>query len=211
MKYERKNIVSNLYETSKASTGQAMLGTGAAQYDVYHLDAMKEQFCRFYRHSENIKSCDAYYYDTKNHLIVEFKNTHHMRLKEYYDEIEIKLLDTHMLCRETFWRSRKLNAIIGIVNVIVVYNDALNYGSGVRNIAGALNQIRPLQGDIKRYTKEPEQFLDEDEFLEKVKCTKEKYEKDFYNEIEFIDKKDFEERYIKTGYFSGLEIWSEIC
>lgn len=210
MKYKREEIVSNLYETSKSSTGKAMLSVSADKYEVYHLDLIKEKFCKYYRHSDKIKSCDAYYYDSHNHIIMEFKNAHHMKLKDYYDEIEIKLLDTHMLCRENFWKNKKLNAILNNVKVVVVYNDTLNNGEGVNRIADSLNKMRPLQGDSCRHTKALSQFSSEEEFQDKVNNTKEKYEKEFYQEIEFIDKKEFEKRYVDTGYFLELENWAEV-
>lgn len=211
MKYKGTEIISDLYSTSMSKRGGHLLEKNAETKIVYDLDLVKDKYCEYYRHSEKIKSCDAYYYDTnKNHLIMEFKNTHHLKFKSFYDELEIKLLDTHMLCRENFWRSKKLNYILEHVNVAIVYNDALNNGVGVNTIANALCKMKPIQGDIKRNTQVVEQFTDESEFQKKVKNTKDKFEKEFYHEIEFIDKKEFEERYIETGYFSELEIWSEI-
>lgn len=211
MKYKGTEIISNLYAASKSKRGGYLLEKSTEPQSVYDLDLIKDRYCEYYRHSEKIKSCDAYYYDiNKNHLIMEFKNTHHLKLKSFYNEIEIKLLDTHMLCRENFWKSKKLNYILEHVNVAVVYNDALNNGIGVNAIANALSGMKPLQGDKKRNTQVIEQFMDESEFQEKIKFTKSKFEKEFYHEIEFIDKKEFEAKYIDTGYFSELEMWSEI-
>ena len=101
MVYERNKIVSNLFETSKSQKGGALLPVKAGQYEVYDLDALKDEFCKAYRHDEKLKSCDAYYYDVNNYIVVEFKNTHHFNLKEYYDEIEIKMTEIgRASCRE---------------------------------------------------------------------------------------------------------------
>lgn len=40
-------------------------------------------------------------------MLVEFKNTSYQKLKEYYNDIEIKMIDTHMLLAETFYRYKK--------------------------------------------------------------------------------------------------------
>lgn len=106
-----------------------------------------------------------------------------MKLKDYYDKIAIKLLATHMLCRENFWKSKKLNVILNNIKVVVVYNDALNNGDGVNRIADSLNKMKPYQGELRRCVKALEQFAIEEEF---------------------------EERYVDTGYCSELEIWAEV-
>lgn len=207
MKYERKFIVSNLYETSKSNENVALLSNAAKEYEVYDLDQMKDIFCKEYRHSEKIKSCDAYFYNQYNHLVVEFKNAHHLRLKEYYDEIEIKIIDTHMLLGETFLKNKKGTEAGKKVRLLVVYNDAMNYGTGVRKISDALNAMKPMTGDKTRNSKLPPIFHDDNEFRMVVDATKQRYEAEFFKEIFFIDKETFEEEYIKADYFQKLEEW----
>lgn len=212
MKYKREEVVSNLYETSKSrEDNKYLLSKSAEIYAVYHLDKLKEKFCEYYRHSDSIKSCDAYYYDQYNNLVIEFKNAHHMKMREYYNEIEMKMLDTHMLLSETLWKNRKAKDIAKKVNLIVVYNDAMNYGKGLCAIGSALNDMKPIQGNQSRNTNNPKIFENEEEYKKRIAETKEKYQTDFYKEIDFIDKKDFETDYINSGYFITLEIWSEIC
>lgn len=210
MEYKREEIVSDLCQTSKSSTGKSMLSQSAERHAVYNLDTIKELFCKEYRHSEMIKSCDAFYYDTCNHVIMEFKNTHHMNLKEYYDEIEIKFLDTHMLLGETFYKRKKQKDICNKAKVIVVYNDALNNGKGINQLVSNISEVKPCQGDKSRNSKQIKKFKTDEEFQKAVNDTKTKYEKVFYREIEFIDKKDFETYYIETNYFDALEEWSEM-
>lgn len=207
MKYERKFIVSNLYETSKSNENVALLSNDAKEYEVYDLDQMKDIFCKEYRHSENIRSCDAYYYNQYDYLVVEFKNAHHLRLKEYYDEIEIKIIDTHMLLGETFWKNKKGTEVGKKVCLLVVYNDAMSYGTGVRNIGHALNAMKPMAGNQTRVSKLPPIFSDGVEFQKAVDMTKLRYESEFFKEISFMDKKTFEEEYIKADYFQKLEEW----
>ena len=212
VKYERNKIVSSLYETSRPKKGNPLLFNKAENYEVYDFDNIKKIFCEKYRYGKDIKSCDAYFYsEKKDYLIIEFKNTHHLKLKDYYDEIEIKLIDTHMLLNETFWKNKKGNDISKNVKSIVVYNDKMNYGSGVKNIANALNNMIPKSGDVVRNSNNPNLFENDNEFQNAVNNTKVKYEKEFYKEIEFMDKKEFEENYVDTGYFNGLIEWSEMC
>jgi hypothetical protein len=204
VKFERQDIVSNLYETSKSSNGAALLSVEANKYEVYNLDMVKSKFCDYYRHGVDIKSCDAYYYDQYNYLVIEFKNVHHFMLKEYYDEIEMKMLDSHMLLAEIFWKSKKNKDISAKVGMIVVYNDSLNYGNGIRNIADSLNRVVPINGDKTRKSEQPKMF-NEEEFVKAMHDTSNKYESEFYKSIEFLDKKDFEKDYIETNYFGKLQ------
>lgn len=177
---------------------------------AYNMDAVKEIFCKEYRHENMIKSCDAYYYDQYNYIEIEFKNTHCLRLKEYYPEIEMKILDTHMLLSETFWKNKK-NADIGKkVQLLVVYNDAMNYGDGLRSIGKALNGMIPKSGDQTRKTKLPELFQDSSEFEQAAAMTNKKYQTQFYREILFVEKKIFESDYVDAGYFQNLAQWAEV-
>lgn len=210
MKYERNVIVSNLYETSKSKKGGSLLSADAGKYEVYDLDQVKDEFCRYYRHDEKLKSCDAYYYDQHNQLVIEFKNTNHRNLKEYYDEIEIKIVDTHMILNETFCRNKKSADLAKKLNMLLVYNDALNYGKGVCQIQNALNTMAPRRGDAARNVKTAQTYADDSEFLEAVGETKKKYEGQFYREIRFVEKKDFEADYVETEYFGNLTEWPEI-
>lgn len=209
MKYIREEIISNLYETSKSASGTALLTSDAEKFSVYNLDAVKEIFCKEYRYGEKIKSCDAYYCDNYNYVVVEFKNTHHMKLKCFYNEIEMKLTDTHMLLCESFWKNKKGTEIGKKVKVLVVYNDTMNYEKGVLNIGKALNKMAPKQGNTQRNSKMPEIFENETEFNHTITETSKKYQKEFYKEIEFLEKKQFEHSYINTGYFGQLVEYTE--
>lgn len=195
MKYRREQIVSNIYETSKSKKAAVMFTAGAKQYAVYDLDKVKDEFCQEYRHGDKIKSCDAYYYDNHNQLVIEYKNTHHYNLKAYYDEIEIKIADTHMLLKETFCKAKKHRELCKNLCLIVVYNDALNYGQGICRIQNALNTIKPIKGDKSRAAKQVERFVDEEEYQRAVDGTKSKYEDCFYKEIQFMEKAEFQSLY----------------
>lgn len=212
MEYERQFIVSNLYETSKSKKSEhtALLPASTKEFEVYDLDQLKDIFCKNYRHSEKIKSCDAYYYDQHDYLVIEFKNANHLKLKEYYDEIEIKIIDTHMLLSETFWKNRKGKDIGKKVCLLVIYNDAMNYGTGVMNIGLKLNTMEPIAGDKARNSKMPSIFCNDFEFQNAVEKTKNRYEVEFFKEISFIDKQVFEKEYIEAEYFHALEKWSEM-
>ena len=89
----------------------------------------------------------------------------------------------------------------------MVYNDAMNYGTGVRKISDALNAMKPMTGDKTRNSKLPPIFHDDNEFRMVVDATKQRYEAEFFKEIFFIDKETFEEEYIKADYFQKLEEW----
>lgn len=210
MKYERDIIVSDLYETSKSGKGGALLSSSAKDCQVYDLDALKDEFCKAYRHDEKLKSCDAYYYDQYNWVVVEFKNTHHYILKEYYHEIEIKAIDTFMILHETLCRSKKSTELGKKLSLMIVYNDALSCGRGVCQINNALGTMTPKSGDTARAAKPKEIFQDDTQFNKAVQGTKNKFEGCFYKEIVFIDKKKFEEGYIKIGYFGNLTQWQEL-
>lgn len=210
MKYERNVIVSKLYETSESSEGSALLSVSEGAYEVYDLDRMKDEFCQNYRHNEKLKSCDAYYYDQNNHVVVEFKNTIYQKLKEYYNEIEIKIVDTHMLLAETFYRNKKNTELSKKLSLLVVYNDVLSAGKGISQISNALNTMKPKKGDTARKVTAPKLFADETEFQTAVSQTKEKYEGSFYKEIQFMGKKDFKKDYIDVGYFVNLTEWPEM-
>lgn len=210
MKYKRNMIVSNLYETSKSSKGGSLLSASEDRYAVYALDKLKDEFCQNYRHGEKLKSCDAYYYDQNDYVVVEFKNTSYQKLKEYYNDIEIKMIDTHMLLAETFYRHKKNTELSKKVSLLVVYNDALSYGKGISQIGNALNTMKPKRGDTARKITVPKCFADETEFLEAVKETKDKYEGSFYKEVQFVEKKDFKSDYVDAGYFGDLAEWVEM-
>ncbi len=211
MVYERNKIVSNLFETSKSQKGRALLPVKAGQYEVYDLDALKDEFCKAYRHDEKLKSCDAYYYDVNNYIVVEFKNTHHFNLKEYYDEIEIKMTDTYMILRETLCGKKKKTELGKKLRLLMVYNDALDYGEGIRQISSVLNTMTPKRGNPARNSRPVKTFRDDAEFGQAVCETKKKYEGQFYQEVLFLEKKEFEETYIAGGCFDKLEEWMEMC
>lgn len=66
-----------------------------------------------------------------------------------------------------------------------------------------------IRGKTRR-TNSPKQFSDEIEYQNAVGRTKSKYEKSFYEKIQFLEKQDFEDRYINTTDYSKLEKWSEL-
>lgn len=205
MKYEKEIIESNLYEVSKSEKSGALLSPRTQKHKVYNLDKLKEEFCRNYRHSRNLSSCDAYYCDRHEHLVIEFKNTGYQGLKHYYDEIEIKIVDTHMLLAETFYRNKKNADLSRDLKFLLVYKNGLNYDKGVRGIDKALTGMNPKKGDAARNAKQKELFEHEAEFQAAVEETKNKYEGEFYKEIRFIEKEDFEKEYIEAEYFKNLE------
>lgn len=207
MKYERNEIVSNLYEVSKCRDGGSMFSVSEGGYEVYNLDRLKDVFCDHYRHGEKLKSCDAYYYDQNNHVVMEFKNTSYRKLKEYYNDIEIKMTDTHMLLAETFYSHKKNTELSKKLVLLVVYNDGLSYGKGVSQIGNALNTMKPKKGDAVRKVAVPKLFADEAAFRESVRETKDRYEGCFYKEVRFVERKDFKQDYMDTGYFGNLTEW----
>ena len=209
MKYERAAIVSHLHETSRSEKEGALLSPSEGSAEVYDLDKVKDLFCSSYRHNKKLKSCDAYYCDQYNQLVMEFKNTHHRKLQSFFDEIEIKIIDTHMLLAETFNRHKKSTEMSKELNLLVVYNDILTCNQGLGTIDNALNKMKPKRGSTVRNVTPPKLFADDTEFLEAVGETKNKYEGRFYKEIEFIEKKEFIRRY-GQGYFGRLSRGAEI-
>lgn len=201
----KNNFVSNLYETSKSKKqGSAVLSTQEKNIAVYDLDKVKDWFCDTYRNGERIRSCDAYYQDGNNYLVIEFKNTHHLRMKEFISEITVKLVDTHFLLAETFFGNKKVSKIASTVNMLLVYNDSLDYGKGVKNISSALNTMTPMRGNTSRKSIEKQVYSNENEYERDVNKIKAMFQSDFYKSVEFVDKKDFMVDYIESSYFSTL-------
>lgn len=202
---QKYNFVDKISETSKSKKeGSAVLSVSEGNIDIYNLDKVKDWFCTEYRDGEKIRSCDAYYQDSYNNLVIEFKNTHHLKLKEYLNEIRVKFIDTHFILAETFWRNKKVSQMSSKVKVIVVYKDGLSYGTGVRNISSVLNTMKPMKGDTARKSKATESYSNESEYESDVNEIREKFVSEFYSSMEFIDKKDFMEDYIEAGYFQNL-------
>lgn len=199
------DFISNLYETSKSTKqGSAVLGKQQENIDVYHLDKIKDWFCDMYRNGEKICSCDAYYQDGNNCLVIEFKNTHHLRMKEFISEITVKFIDTHFLLAETFFGNRKVSKISSTVDVRLVYNDGLEYGKGIQNLSSALNNMTPMRGNTSRKSIEKQVYSNENEYERDVNKIKAMFQSDFYKSVEFVDKKDFMVDYIESSYFSTL-------
>ena len=199
------DFISNLYETSKSTKqGSAVLSKQQANIDVYHLDKLKEWFCDTYRNGEKICSCDAYYQDGNNYLVIEFKNTHHLRMKEFISEITVKFIDTHFLLAETFFGNKKVSKIAATVNILLVYNDGLNYEKGIKDISSALNTMTPMRGNMSRKSTERQIYSDEDEYQRDVDKLKAMFQSAFYKTVEFVDKKDFIVDYMDASYFSTL-------
>lgn len=207
MKYKRNEIVSDLHKTSKSSkTSVGLLEPKFQTVEVYDFDKVKNLFCDMYRDKQKLRSCDAYYENTqrKDYLAIEFKNTSHFRLKAFFGEIEEKVVDSHMLLLETFWRKKKVKQVAENVKFLVVYNDALNYGKGVKDICKGFNQVEPIQGDKRRKTQMPPVFEDEEEFEEAKNNFSGKFAREFFAETGFIDKTEFVEDYINADYFDKM-------
>lgn len=206
MKYKREEIVSDLHKTSKSSkTNTYLLEPKYQSVEVYDFDKVKNLFCDMYRDTQKLCSCDAYYENTqrKDYLAVEFKNTSHFRLKGFWGEIEEKAVDSHMILLETFWKNKKMKQVLEHARFLVVYNDALNYEKGVKDICKGFNKVEPIQGDKKRKTQMSPVFENE-EFEEAKKIFSGKFQGEFFAETEFIDKTEFVEDYIEAGYFEKM-------
>lgn len=205
MEFKREDFKSNLYETSKSNDGTSLLSRKEKNIEVYDFDKVKDWFCDEYRRKEKMCSCDAYYEDQRaNYRVIEFKNTHRFKLKGFMDEIEQKIIDTHMLLAETFWRNRKTGDMRKKLPLMVVYNDALNYEKGISSLSKGFNNVKPKKGNQERKSKEKELYLNETEYSEAIKQVKDKYRKHFFSEVEFVDKKDFCKDYVESGYFQEL-------
>ena len=200
----RTSMTASLHETSKSSSGDSyLLSKQEGNIDVCYLDKLKDWFCDSYRNGKKLCSCDAYYNGIHNFLVIEFKNTSHLRIKEFFPELMVKFTDTHFLLAETYYRNRKITKISSDIDLVVVYNDSLYYGKGVRDLEHALTNMQPKRGDTTRKAREPVMYSSEEEYQDDVEMIKGMYEKEFYKTVEFIDKKDFVEQYINTSYFQS--------
>lgn len=207
MKFKRNEIVSDLHEAAKSSKlGVCLLNKRAREIEVYNFDKVKNTFCKMFYDELKLRSFDAYYENVpqRDYLAIEFKNTSHFRLKELFSELEEKAIDSHMILLETFWKKKKLKQILENVRLLVVYNDSLNYGKGVKDICKGFNQVEPIQGDKKRNTKVPVMFENEEEFQQRKDVFCSKFEEEFYHKVEFVDKTQFEQDYIEAGYFKDM-------
>lgn len=207
MKFKRNEIVSDLCEAAKSSkTGVCLLNQKARDIEVYNFDKVKNIFCKMFYENQKLRSCDVYYENVpqRDYLAIEFKNTSHLRLKELFSELEEKAIDSHMILLETFWKKKKLKQILENVRLLVVYNDALNYGKGVKDICRGFNQVEPIRGNKVRNTKVPVLFENEDEFQQRKDAFCSKFEEEFYRKVEFLDKTQFEQDYIEAGYFKDM-------
>lgn len=201
----KEDFVSNLYETSKSTKQEnAVLSVREENIHAYDLDKIKDWFCDMYRFGEKIRSCDAYYQDENNYLVIEFKNTHHFRMKEFISEIIVKFTDTHFLLAETFFGNRKVSKIASAVNMLLVYNDSLDYGKGIKDISSALNTMTPMRGNTFRKSTEKQIYSNESEYQYDVDKIKSMFQSVFYRSVEFVDKKDFMIDYVESAYFSTL-------
>lgn len=205
MEFKREDFKSNLYETSKSKHGKPLLSVREETIAVYDFDKVKDWFCDEYRRKEKMCSCDAYYQDQRSNCrVIEFKNTHHFKLKGFLNEIEQKISDTHMLLAETFWKNRKTADMGKKLPLMVVYNDELHYGEGICGLSKGFNNVKPKKGNQERKSKEKELYLNEQEYSEAIKQVKDKYQKQFFSEVEFVDKKDFCRDYVESRYFQEL-------
>lgn len=203
MHFDKSDFIDTLYETSKSNdngdkSGALLTSKEGGAIDVYNLDRVKIDFCECYRKNE-LSSCDAFFCNQYDTLVIEFKNTNHISLLEYMDDIIEKLIDTHMLLLETFYRNKSANKLAGNVKLLVVYHDTRNYESGVMRLNKQFNEVIPKQGNKVRNTEPVEEV-----YNQKVEEVKNIFQKDFYSEVEFMDKKDFMEFYVNNGTLEGL-------
>lgn len=203
MEFTKESFVSNLYEVSKSQKdGRSVMSSREQDKAVYHLDRVKDWFSDHYRNRAKMKSCDGFYQSNRDELVLEFKNTHHLKFKEFMGELEQKMADTHMLLLETFYRGEKVGKVATDVSLLVVYNDELSMGKGLCEIGDAMNRIKPLRGNQTRTSKPPALYT-EDEFRQEADRVGKKYQDGFYKDVSFMDKKDFCEMYVEQGYFAG--------
>lgn len=202
MLFTKEDFISNLYETSKSKDSQStpLLSKKEAKHiEVYDFDKYKLVFCHNYRNGQELGSCDAFYRDNKkdNALLIEFKNTHHFKFKQYMKDFNTKLADSHMLLMELFYNKR--NDISKCVKVLVIYKDenqTLSYETGIMGLCSNLN-ILGNQNNEELFCTETEYENDINEIIERFKG-------EFYREIEFMDYKDFKELYLDSKYFGAL-------
>ena len=208
MQFTRDDYKDNLYHTSISDEDRqnVLLKCSEQNIDVYNIDWVKDWFCQKYRSNSKLRSCDAYYCGNNNKLVMEFKNANHLKLKAYMEEIVEKIVDTHMLLMETFFQTKKVTYIATNLKLLVVFNDEKNCEAGVQSIKNYLNTVTPKKGDQTRNVNNIKCYTNEEEFREAIQNIKSKFCPDFYAELDFIDKKDFYEVYIKPGnYFANLD------
>lgn len=195
-----------LYEVSASNDGVPLLDIDTKDIDVYHFDHVKDWFCSTYRNNNSkLRSCDAYYQDGRDYLVVEFKRTHHFKMKSYMSELSEKLVDSHMILAETFLNKKAVEKIAEILKVVIVYHDSLNYEKGITSFAHNLNTVSPKRGkQTRNNSSKNDIFENEEEFQVAVYEIQEKYQGKFYLDVMFMDKSDFYEFYIKSKYFQQL-------
>lgn len=210
MVFTKDNFKSNLYETSKSKDEEqkALLNKREASVEVYDFDEVKKWFCKEVRNNHLLRSCDVFYenHAKGNYLVIEFKNAHHLKTKSYMGEVGEKLIDTHMILKETFYPNKKNSFFSEKVRAIVVYNDSKNsYGTGVVTINNVLSSMQPIKGDKTRET-EDEVFSEENEYIRLRNSIIDCYKGHFYADVDFMDKEEFYEMYInvRTPYFEKL-------
>lgn len=203
MEFTKESFVSDLYEVSRSNKdGKAVMSPREQDKAVYNLDRLKDWFSDSYRNHAKMKSCDGFYQSNRDELVLEFKNTNHLKLKKIMGELEQKMADTHMLLLETFYRKGKVEKVAADVSLLVVYNDELSMGEGLRSIGAAVNNMKPMQGEKPRKSKPPVLYTEE-EYERETERVIEKYQGAFYKDVSFMDKKDFCEMYVERGYFAS--------
>lgn len=203
MAFTKESFVSNLYKVSKSKKdNKAVMSSREQDKAVYDLDEVKDWFSNNYRNRVKMRSCDGFYQNERDELVLEFKNTNHLKFKEFMGEIEQKMTDTHMLLLETFYREGKVGKVAADVSLLVVYNDELSMGAGLNKISTAVNCMKPIQGSKSRKSKLPALYT-EQEYEQETKKVIEKYRGTFYRDVNFMDKKDFCEMYVERGYFTS--------
>ena len=85
-----------------------------------------------------------------------------------------------------------------------MYHEGISYGEGVQGFCKNINRVKPKKGSGARKSKEPVIYKDEQEYQKEIQVLKDTYEKDFYKEIMFLEKKEFCEVYADNGYFQKL-------
>ena len=97
-----------------------------------------------------------------------------------------------------------MSKIASTVNMLLVYNDGLDYGTGVKDISSALNTMTPMRGNTSRKSTEKQIYSNENEYQRDVDKIKSMFQSTFYKSVEFVDKKDFMIDYVESAYFSTL-------
>lgn len=203
MDFRIDDFITDIVEASRPKIGNPLMDAHESEIEVYSLDDIKDWWCDNYRNGNKLRSCDAYYEDVNNHLVIEFKNTNHLNMKAYIDEIQEKIADSYMILSATVFHNKRMNRVKNY-RMLLVYNDSLKSYPGAQKIASALNEMVPFKGENNRSVSGKEFYQTDEEYRAAILAVKQLFESDFFESVDFIDKKDFYEDYINAGYFKPL-------